>query len=64
MKCAKCKRMLDSLDAVLGGWFCRVCFKFTPKLEPESQIVCLEKPAKVQSNFKEKLKGIVDSSEQ
>jgi hypothetical protein len=49
--------MLDSLDAVLGGWFCKVCGKFTPKLEPESQIICLEKPAKIQSSFKEKLKG-------
>lgn len=50
MKCSKCKRMLDDTETVLGGWVCKVCGKFNPKLEPT--ILCLEKPAKRNFVFK------------
>ena len=58
MKCSKCKRMLDLTEAVLGGYVCRVCGKFNPKLEPT--ITCLEKPAKAQIEIKKKIKRIFE----
>lgn len=56
MKCSKCKRMLDDTETVLGGWVCRVCGKFNPKLEPHIQ--CLEKPAKRNLHFKKIVKQL------
>ena len=58
MKCSKCKRMIDITESVLGGYICKVCGKFNPKLEPVIQ--CLEKPAKGQIEIKKKIKRIFE----
>ena len=50
--------MIDITESVLGGFICKVCGKFNPKLEPVIQ--CLEKPAKGQIEIKKKIKRIFE----
>ena len=58
MKCSRCKNTMDLTHAVLGGYLCKICGKFNPKLEPT--ITCLEKPAKAQIDFKRTIKRVLD----
>jgi len=54
--CRKCKNTIDESDSVVGGYVCKICKRFTPKLEENFH--GLEKPATRQLYFKELVKKI------